>query len=259
MRVLFQAHSSRHSNYSPLKKSHWKLYKSECSSHQLLREAAERAFVTWRVRADKIPSSLCFNTAVLQSPGKHSWYSTKLAQVSPVFLKRILCARQHHQERSWCRSPACRICCRCSLRGKEGSNDLCMSWMTSTKGRCMDFWHHTHYILAQIRWNCSGSQSSCHHQLQDTYSTLESLWTGKDWEWQCPADTSSGSPFHCCMVGWSWMSTGLCPTFLLIHPCWLVPSHSHWRVARSAAAPRQTHHGDCTQVTTAPQETGQPK
>lgn len=51
---------------------------------------------------------------------------------------------------------------------KEGSNDLCMSWMTSTRGRCMDFWYHTHYILAQIRWNCSGSQSSCHHQLQDT-------------------------------------------------------------------------------------------
>lgn len=140
------------------KSSHWNLYKYECSSHQLLREAAETA------RADKILSSLCFIIPVLQRPGQCSWYSTNLEQVSPAFLHRILSPRQHHQASSWCRSPACRICCRCSLRG-ERRKQWPLNVLDDQDKRQVPQSHHPCYILAQIRWNCSGSQSSCHHQL----------------------------------------------------------------------------------------------
>lgn len=44
------------------------------------------------------------------------------------------------------------------------------------------------------------------------------------------------------------MSTGLCPTFLLIHFSWPVPSHSHQRVASSPPALRQAHCGGCTRT-----------
>lgn len=146
-------------------------------------------------------------TSVLQhssapKPGKCRWHNTKLEQVSPAFLPRMLSPRQQHQECNWCRYPACRICCRCSLRG-ERRIFKCPGWPAQKAG-AMNFWYHTHNTLTPIRWNCSGSQCRCQHQLQDKHSTPESLWTGKDWAWQCPADSNSGSPFWCCMVGWSW-------------------------------------------------------
>lgn len=63
-----------------------------------------------------------------------------------------------------------------------------------------------------------------------TSSKTQSLWAGKDWEWQCPADNKSGSPFHCCMVGrgWDehWTVSHLLADVHLIHLCWLMLSHS---------------------------------
>lgn len=55
---------------------------------------------------------------------------------------------------------------------------------------------------------------------------------------------------HSTAVWWdgAGMSTGLCPTFLLIHLSWPVPSHSHQRVASSPPALRQTHCGGCTRT-----------
>lgn len=152
----------------------------------------------------KVPSSLYFNTAVLQRPGKWSWCNTKLEQVSSLSCKGCCLPGSSTRNATGAGALPAEFAVGVLQRWKkEAVISECPGWPAEKAG-ATDFQHHTHHILTQIRWNCSGSQCSCHHQLQDTHSTPESLWTGKDWEWQCHSNNNSGSPFHCCVVGWSW-------------------------------------------------------